>query len=259
MTDEPKPTTTPKLRVGLLLCDDVDETAQARYGTYAAMFQSGLRAADAGLEAVAVNCHLGEMPESPDAFDAYIISGSRHAAYDSLPWIIALRAFVRSCRERRRKTVGICFGHQLIAHALGGETRKAAAGWGFGIQSARITAPQPWMDAPQREPQRESPRDNGRYNLVVIHQDQVVKLPPDAHAIAANDFCPISMFVADDVMLGIQGHPEFDKAFCAFRADRRKQMIGAQTHRRALESLAKMEPDSAEVFGWIARFIRSRS
>lgn len=237
----------PQLRVGLLLCDDVDDDAQARYGTYSDMFRNSIAAVDGGLALHPVRCDRGELPDSPDDFDAYLISGSRHAVYDPQPWIAQLQEFVRGCRARRKKTVGICFGHQLIAHALGGEARKATAGWGLGVHAARITCPQPWME-------------NGgpdTYRLIAIHQDQVVALPPGFRVIATSDFCPVNLFTGDGVMLGIQGHPEFDKAFCEYRIHSRRAQLDPGVYRRSLDSLAQLDPDSRRVSGWIARFIRS--
>ena len=242
--------TQPKLKVGLLLCDEVDESAQARYGTYAGMFSDGINAADDDLTFHPVRCYRGEMPDSPDDFDAFLITGSRHGVYDPLPWIAQLQDFVRRCRDYRKKTVGICFGHQLIAHALGGETRKADAGWGIGIHSTRITEPQAWMTNGELH----AP---GKFNLVVVHQDQVVALPPGFRTIAENDFCPISMFVDDNIMLGIQGHPEFSREYCAFRIRARREIIGDDLYRQSLASLKGTALDSGQVLAWVARFIRA--
>lgn len=235
-------------RVGLLLCDDIDEEVRAQHGTYTEIFSNAFQDAESNLTLHPIACYQGEFPNSVDDYDAFLISGSRQAAYDTLPWILQLQEFVRSCWEQRKKTVGICFGHQVIAHALGGETKKADVGWGIGIHQTQITKPQKWMKDSQL-------CESDNYNLIVLHQDQVVTLPPGFSVIAKNDFCPISMYVADDVMLGIQGHPEFDKAFCEYRLGTRKEKLSEDVYSNALDSLQNMELDSTQVMGWVARFI----
>lgn len=258
------------LNLGLLLCDDVDAEAHAQYGTYAEMFRAGFHQVDPHLRLHPITCYQGEIPPAPEAYDAYIISGSRHAAYDSLDWITQLQEFIRACHAQRKKMVGICFGHQLIAHALGGETKKSARGWGVGIHRTRITQPQPWMQALQPEPQANpnptanptanpTPPQPVHYNLVVIHQDQVTTIPRGFTTLAENDFCPISMYVGDGVMLGIQGHPEFNREFCEYRIQTRKKILPPAVYRESLASLKSMTADSTQVLHWISRFLRTET
>ena len=236
------------LRVGLILCDEVDPSAQAQYGTYAQMYQDGIDPSEKNICLAPIRCFEGDALPQPAEYDGYIITGSRYGVYEDLPWIGALQEFIRACWAQDAKVVGICFGHQMIAHALGGKTEKAKAGWGFGIQSAKIIDRKPWMTDIEH-------LNGDRYNLIVIHQDQVVDVPPQFKTIAANEFCPNSMIVADDKMLGIQGHPEFNKTFCRFRAEFRKEMIGAEVYQATLHSLAENETDSKTVFNWINNFL----
>lgn len=239
-----------KLKIGLLLCDDVDLDARETYGTYTEMFRKGLEPETNSMDLVAFRCYEGESPPQPEEFDGYVISGSRYSVYDDYPWIAQLMQFVRDCWNKNIKVVGICFGHQLIAHALGGRAEKADVGWGFGIQSTKITSRKPWM----------SDLDdlNGDiYNLIVIHQDQVVEMPPEFKTIAENDFCPNSMIVADEKMLGIQGHPEFGKEFCAFRADFRRELIGEEVYQSTLHSLQENQTHSKTILGWVNNFLRN--
>ena len=240
------------LDVGLLLCDDIDEADQDQYGTYHGMFQSALDPDAHTIHLTAIRCFEGEALPAPQEFDGYVISGSRYSVYEDRPWIQSLQRFVVDCWQSDVRVVGICFGHQLIAHALGGAAEKAAAGWGFGIQSAKITHEKPWMKD-SGQPMQALRGDH--YNLIVIHQDQVVEVPPGFETIAENDFCPNSMIVADNKMLGIQGHPEFSKQFCAFRAEYRKELIGPEVYRRALHSLAGQDTDSVTVMEWVSNFL----
>ena len=239
-----------KLKTGLLLADDIDVDARDQYGTYSLMFKQGLDPSGNQINLTSFRVFEGEPLPEIDAFDAYVISGSRYGVYEGYPWIDRLMDFVRRCWQFDKKVVGICFGHQLIAHALGGKTEKADVGWGFGIHSARLTANKSWM----------TERDtlNGDVmNLIVIHQDQIIELPPGFQTIAENDFCPNSMIVADGKMLGIQGHPEFSKEFCRFRANFRRKLIGEEIFNETLSSLAEKQTHAPTILKWVNNFLRN--
>ncbi|MXZ81167.1 MAG: GMP synthase [Gammaproteobacteria bacterium] len=236
-------------RIGLLLCDDVDRDSQDLYGTYSNMYQHGLDSERTSIDLVPIRCFEGESPpDSPGDYAGYIVTGSRYGVYEDRPWIGDLLQFIRDCRDSRSRVVGVCFGHQAIAHALGGRTEKSPAGWGFGIHASTITRRQPWMTDYEM-------LDGDVYNLVVIHQDQVVEVPPMFETIASNRFCPHSMIVSGTTMLGIQGHPEFSREFCRFRADFRKDLIGPEIYASTIRSLKEKSLHSQTVLKWICRFL----
>lgn len=234
------------LDIGLLLCDDVPEDGRDRFGDYTGMFNRGVHAADKYIKLTPYDAYKGVLPLDLEAHEGYMISGSGASVFEDKQWIRELMGFVRECYSRRIKTVGICFGHQLIAHALGGETVRSENGWGFGIHSARLTTDPEWLDV-----------DRDRFKLIVIHQDQVVSLPPGFSTIATNDFCPNSMITDGETMLGIQGHPEFDREYCAYRAKFRRQTIGEDKYQETIGLLANNETDSKHVFGWVSQFFRN--
>ena len=134
----------------------------------------------------------GEFPEAPDACDGWLVTGSRHGAYEDHPWIPPLERFIRDCYAARVPMIGVCFGHQIIAQAMGGKVVKYPEGWSVGRTAYRI--------------------DGDTYHINAWHQDQVVEVPVGATVIGESDFCAHAALVYDDVFLTIQPHPEFDDA-----------------------------------------------
>jgi GMP synthase-like glutamine amidotransferase len=235
------------MRIGILRTDSVRPEFQREFGDYPAMFRAVLMASadDVPIEFRDYDVQRGEYPASLDECDAYLITGSRHSVYEDQPWIHQLAEFVRELDAARRKLVGICFGHQLIAHALGGETRAAEQGWAVGVQDTCVLAPAEWM-LPYRE----------RFGLLSSHRDQVVRLPERAERFAATDFCPNSGYTIGDHILTFQGHPEFSKGYSRALMEARRDMLGESRYTAGVESLE--EPVHPSVVGrWIINFIAS--
>jgi GMP synthase-like glutamine amidotransferase len=233
----------PIKKIGILTAGQVRDDLVERHGEYPDMFKRLLITADPHIETVAYRVYDAEYPTHIDDNDAYVISGSRYAVYDPDPWIRRLEDYVRQLYAARKPTVGICFGHQMMARALGGVTEKAPQGWGIGKHIATITEPRGWMNpaAPA-------------YGVFVSHQDQVIRLPPPAERLATNAHCPNAMFVIDDFFLGIQGHPEFTGEFAHDLAAGRIETYGEETFARALPTYRETV-DSPLIARWILRFL----
>ena len=131
-----------------------------------------------------------EYPESPADADGWLITGSKHGAYEDHPWIPHLEAFIRDVYADGRPMIGICFGHQIIAQALGGKVVKFDLGWAVGHADYDIGGDQ--------------------MRLLAWHQDQVVETPESAEVIGSNAFCENAALLYDNRNLTIQPHPEFD-------------------------------------------------
>ncbi|MDZ7788383.1 MAG: GMP synthase [Halofilum sp. (in: g-proteobacteria)] len=175
--------------------------------------------------------------------DAWLFSGSTWSVYDRESWILRGREFVCALHEARRPTVGVCFGHQLVARALGGEVEKASIGLGVGVHTTRILERRPWM-VPPRE----------RLALLVSHQDQVTRLPEEAVLLASHGVCPCDMYQVGEHILGLQPHPEFSKGYSRATMERWRFLIGEEGFRVGVDSLAK--PIDADVVGhWILGFL----
>ena len=231
------------MHVGLLEADHVAERFLRVAGGYREMFEALLRPVAPRLRWSHFDACHGELPSSVDACDAYLCTGSRASAYDGDAWIRGLEDFVRRLHEAGRPFVGICFGHQVLAEALGGEVRKADQGWGIGVLDMNIVKPEPWM-----QPQQP------RCRLQYMHGDQVQRLPPGSTVLAVAPHCPVAMFKVSDTMLGIEGHPEFPAAYEQALLETRRDRIGAAQVDAALASLST--PTDHEIAGrWIANFI----
>ena len=142
-----------------------------------------------------------EFPANVQAADGWLISGSRHGAYDDEPFIAPLEGFIRDAYSARVPLVGICFGHQIMAQSLGGTVEKFAGGWSVG----RV----------------EYDFDGEAVPLNAWHQDQVVAKPPEARVVAETDFCQYAGFRYDGPAYSVQPHPEFDEEAVRLLLDKR--------------------------------------
>ena len=232
------------MRLGILDCDRLDPDLADRFGpVYSEMFIRGFQPLVPELEFRVWSAIDGELPEDLHECDAWLITGSRHDAYSDIPWIQALRGWIRRAHDTDVKLAGICFGHQVIAQALGGEVMKSTNGWGLGVSVHAMQTIKPWM-APGLDTIR----------ILASHQDQVEQLPPGATLLAGNDFCPNFMFLQGDHIVAIQGHPEFSVAYNRALIERRRDRLPDAHYQSSLSSL-EGEVDSATMMQWLLQFL----
>ncbi|MEE4660817.1 MAG: GMP synthase [Halieaceae bacterium] len=233
------------MRIGILKTDAVREELVDEFGEYPDMFEALLSPLAPEFSFVTYDVEQGEYPGDIDEVDAYLITGSKSSVYEDKPWIHRLAEFVRALHDRRKKLVGICFGHQMVAHALGGRTEKSDKGWGVGAHGARFDTLPVWHDG-----------GDANFDVLVSHQDQVTAMAPGTQRLAGSDFCENAVCQLGEHILTFQGHPEFIKGYSERLLDIRRSVIGEQTYTEGKASLAR-DLDRERVGQWIVNFLRS--
>lgn len=142
------------------------------------------------------------LPELRD-FDVLLVPGAAPNVDDPLHWIAPCVDLVRRAFAARDKRVlGICFGHQLVAHALGGRQGPAPCGLNFTVDELALAPAAASLFGPGRR----------RLALYKSHGNQVLALPPGATALASSERTPHELYRIDRRVLCVQGHPEFSRA-----------------------------------------------
>lgn len=186
------------MKLGILETGTAPE-ALRDHGDYPSMFQDLL--AGHGFTFQSWHVEEGDFPDAVTQADAWLITGSRHGVYENHAFIPRLEAFIRSAQEARVPMVGICFGHQVMAQALGGRVEKFSGGWVVGPTDYDF--------------------DGQQITLNAWHQDQVLIPPPGAQTLATSETCEYAALGYGDWGLSVQAHPEYDDSFIRGLIDHR--------------------------------------
>lgn len=206
------------MKLGVLQAGRLSPPLDA-FGDYTDMFRDLFRRVAPEIEVHRYEVTLGEHPDDPRDCDLWLISGSAHGVHDDLDWLPRLEDFVSRLHTDRHRTIGVCFGHQLIAKVCGGEVTRARGGWCAGAISY-------------------SGMQGEKARLIASHQDQVVRMPDGAALILRAESCPIAGFTIGRHMITVQAHPEFKTDFARALYAFRREKLGEQGYRHAMDSLA---------------------
>jgi len=233
------------MRLTIIQTGEVPAPLQGRFGSYPKMFETMFERTGKGFSYATVRASDGDALPDPAGLEGIVITGSPAGVYDDLPWLEPLRGFIRAAYAAKTPMLGICFGHQIMADALGGEVRKSEKGWGMGRHLYEVKARPAFMaGAPDR------------LAVACSHQDQVIAPPPEAEVILASDFTPNAGLVyRNGRALSFQPHPEFEDDYAMALAELRRGRAPDEVVDRALASIAKPS-DSAEIARSIGRFFK---
>ncbi|PTY37561.1 hypothetical protein BGP77_13775 [Saccharospirillum sp. MSK14-1] len=234
------------MKVAILETDILRDTLKPTYVGYGRMFQQLFDRVGADWEMPIFSVIQGEYPETIDDFDAYLITGSKHDAFADDDWIVRLREYSQQLFAAGKPMLGICFGHQLLAHALGGRAERAGSGWGLGVMHYQLDEQPGFIDSADD------------VSLLVSHRDQVTALPPGAKPLLSSHFCPMAAFFIPDQVLCFQGHPEFSKDYEQALLEYRENDVSAEQMKRIRASLDDVH--QGERIGlWMKRFLEQAS
>lgn len=220
-------------RQGLSLCilenDDLEPPISQRHIRVAAMFERLFAQAGFQGRIDSFSARHGQYPDNFADYDAVLLTGSRADAFSDEPWVVALRERVHQLLAQRHKLLGVCFGHQLIAHCLGAPVQRAPQGWQAGRQVYD------WLGLPEHVGL--TPLQAPQVGLLASHQDQVLALPEGATLLATHAQCPVAAFALEDRVFCIQPHPEFTPDMAAFLLDKRRALLGEHFYQTAMVGL----------------------
>lgn len=225
------------MKIGILQTGHSPDALIKTTGDYADLFVKLL--AGQGFEFKVFSVVDMEFPQGATDCDGWLITGSKHGSYEDHAFIAPLEQLIRDIYAADRPLVGICFGHQIIAQALGGKVEKFKDGWAAGRQSYD------W---------------NGQTrHLNAWHQDQVVTKPADATVCASNEFCEYAALVYGKKAFTVQAHPEFENSFVGALATHRGPGVVPDAVLADVKANLDKPVDNARLATEIGQFFRERS
>lgn len=236
------------LKIGLLEADELYDDLKADYQSYGHMFERFFRYQypDAPWQFQFYPIQDGQFPDAGEC-DAYLITGSKSGVYDPEPWIEPLQRWIRKAFQRGERMLGVCFGHQILAHSLGGYAARSNKGWGIGVRESAVVELPDWASTKA-----------SRYRLIYSHRDQVERLPEGAIQIASCPFCRYAAYAIGNQVLGFQGHPEFTVNFIERLLPRRENCIGQMTYTNGMATL-NQPTDQVLIGQWMMEFLTARA
>ena len=238
------------MHIAILLAGHTNKAMPQRFHDYHEMFKSLFHSLPNGQDFRFTTLPVVDeiFPNHLDYYDGYLISGSAYGVYDDAPFIPRLIDLIKQIHRTKKPLFGVCFGHQIIAHALGGQAKKWDNGWVLGTIEVTLTKLPDWVE----EKDWIDAKGN-KINLIHVHQDQVTKLPRGATLIGTASHCKNAAFIIGDTVFAVQGHPEFDVPYTDALVGLLENRAGESQVKAARKSLSTPH-DGVRVANWILAF-----
>jgi GMP synthase (glutamine-hydrolysing) len=198
-----------------------------------------------GYEVVDVRAEGASLP-SPGAADAFVITGSAANVPDREPWMLRAEAWLREVVASQTPTFGICFGHQILAQALGGEVQRNPRGREMGTVPVERRGPDPLFEGlPER------------FEANVTHVDSVVRLPPGAVSLARSALEDHHAIRFTETCYGVQFHPEIDAEVMRTYVETRREILEGEGFQvdAMLEKVREAEHGRETLRNFVRRFL----
>lgn len=216
-------------------------------GRYPLMFERLFHSVDPDMTFETVSVESGDALPDPETLEAILITGSAYGVYDDTPWMRQLKEWIGFAAEHQVPMIGICFGHQIIADALGGDVRKSDKGWGLGRHTYKLCFHPDWMTGAGET-----------FSVGVSHQDQVLVPPADARVLASSEFTPnAALTYSRGPILSFQGHPEFSDRFLEELYEVRRGTRFSDEQVDAALSSFRTPDDNQLMARWMVAFLKS--
>jgi GMP synthase (glutamine-hydrolysing) len=233
-------------RILVLLAGAPGPAVRAALGGFDRWFAEGLAPA-----ADVATCTRADLP-APDAHDGVVVTGSYASVTERAPWMERAGEWLLEA-ARTRPVLGVCFGHQLLAHALGGAVERNLRGPEVGTREVELT------DAGRADPLFAGLP--ARFAVQETHEDHVPAAPPGATVLARNDHAPVQAFAHGPRIRAVQFHPEFSPARVRAICDEQRAWLdaaGPRVHGEAIASLRETPEATGLLVRWVERFVVAR-
>lgn len=188
-------------------------------------------------------------PKDFALYDGYIVTGSPASVNADEAWIQSEIAVIQELIAMKKPVFGACFGHQLIAKALGTAVIDNPSGWEFGTVKTNVVNTPDWMQGPEDKAVKQ-------WAMYAAHSEQVSELPKGAALLCQNEQCAIGGFAIGNTIFTTQYHPEMTDEFIEALVVELKDYVGPEVTRRASDSLS-IQSDRALFANWIGDFFQA--